>query len=55
MCRISADALVANRPTHEIAPEHRKGLRDAFRTHALDFYWNGALRRLLAQDPTVLR
>ena len=54
MCRITADALIANRPTFEIAEEHRKGLRDAFRTHALDAYWNGALRLLLANDPTVL-
>jgi len=55
MCRLTADALIADRPTHEIAPEHRKGLRDAFRTHALDAYWNGALRQTLQRDPTVLR
>ena len=55
MCRLTADALVADQPTFEIAPEHRKGLRDAFRTHALDAYWNGALRQVLQQDPAVLR
>ena len=55
MCRLTADALLAGRPTHEIAPDHRSGLRDAFRTHALDAYWNGALRQTLQRDPTVLR
>ena len=55
MCRLTADAVIAGRPTFEIAPEHRKGLRDAFRTHALDAYWNGALRQTLQRDPTVLR
>jgi ribulose-5-phosphate 4-epimerase/fuculose-1-phosphate aldolase len=54
MCRLTADAVIANRPTHEIAPEHRAGLRDAFRAHALDAYWNGAVRQLLARDRTVL-
>jgi len=37
-----------------IAPEHRAALKHAFRTHALDAYWNGAVRLLLADDPTVL-
>ena len=55
MCRLTADAVVAGRPTFEIAPEHRKGLRDAFRTHALDAYWNGAVRQVIDADPGVLR
>jgi ribulose-5-phosphate 4-epimerase/fuculose-1-phosphate aldolase len=55
MCRLTADALTAGRATFEIAPEHRKDLRDAFRTHALDAYWNGALRQTIQRDPTVLR
>jgi len=55
MCRLTADALRAGRPTHAIAPEHRAGLRDAFRTHALDAYWNGALRQVLRREPDALR
>jgi ribulose-5-phosphate 4-epimerase/fuculose-1-phosphate aldolase len=55
MCRLTADALRAGLPTHPIAPEHRAGLRDAFRTHALDAYWNGALRRVLRHEPDALR
>jgi ribulose-5-phosphate 4-epimerase/fuculose-1-phosphate aldolase len=55
MCRITADAVIAGRPTHPIAPEHRPGLRDAFRTHALDAFWNGAVRQVLRADPSVLR
>ena len=41
-------------PACEIAPEHRVSLRDAFRTHALDAYWNGAVRMLVADQPEVL-
>jgi len=55
MCRLTADALTAGITTHAIAPEHRPGLRDAFRTHALDAYWNGAVRRVLAESPETLR
>lgn len=54
MCRLTADALTAGRATREIAPEHRPGLRDAFRTHALDAFWNGAVRQILRDDPSVL-
>lgn len=54
MCRLTADALISGIPTREIAPEHRAALKDAFRTHALDAYWNGALRLLLADDSTAL-
>jgi ribulose-5-phosphate 4-epimerase/fuculose-1-phosphate aldolase len=54
MCRLTADALVAGVATHEIAPEHRASLRDAFRTHALDVFWNGAVRMLLRDQPEVL-
>jgi ribulose-5-phosphate 4-epimerase/fuculose-1-phosphate aldolase len=54
MCRLTADALVAGVATREIAPEHRGSLKDAFRTHALDAYWNGAVRLLLRDDRGVL-
>jgi ribulose-5-phosphate 4-epimerase/fuculose-1-phosphate aldolase len=54
MCRLTADALGAGEPTLEIAPEHRQSLKDAFRTHALDAYWNGAVRQLLRDQPDVL-
>ncbi len=54
MCRLTADGLMSGLPTREIAPEHRTALKQAFRTHALDAYWNGAMRLLLADDPTVL-
>jgi ribulose-5-phosphate 4-epimerase/fuculose-1-phosphate aldolase len=54
MCRLTADALISGQPTREIATEHRAALRDAFRTHALDAYWNGAVRLLLARDASVL-
>lgn len=54
MCRLTADALVSGLPTREIAAEHRAALKDALRTHALDAYWNGAVRMLLADDATVL-
>jgi ribulose-5-phosphate 4-epimerase/fuculose-1-phosphate aldolase len=54
MCRLTADALVAGVATHEIAPEHRAALKDAFRTHALDAYWNGAVRMLVHDQPEVL-
>ena len=54
MCRLTADGLTAGIPTHEIAPEHRGALKDAFRTHALDAYWNGAVRTLVAEQPDVL-
>jgi ribulose-5-phosphate 4-epimerase/fuculose-1-phosphate aldolase len=54
MCRLTADALTSGLPTREIAPEHRTSLKQAFRTHALDAYWNGAVRLLLTHDPTVL-
>lgn len=55
MCRLTADALVAGKPTREIAPEFREPLRDAFRAHALEAFWNGAVRRVLQADPTLLR
>jgi ribulose-5-phosphate 4-epimerase/fuculose-1-phosphate aldolase len=55
MCRLTADALVAGEPTREIAPEFRASLLEAFRTHALDAFWNGAVRRLLRDEPEVLR
>ena len=54
MCRLTADGLTAGIPTHEIAPEHRSALKDAFRTHALDAYWNGAVRPLVRDQPDVL-
>ena len=54
MCRLTADAVLAGRPTREIAPEFRASLRDAFRTHALDSFWNGAVRMLLRDQPEVL-
>jgi len=54
MCRLTTDALISRLPTREIATAHRAGLKDAFRTHALDAYWSGAVRLLLADDPTVL-
>jgi ribulose-5-phosphate 4-epimerase/fuculose-1-phosphate aldolase len=54
MCRLTADALVAGVETHEIAPEHRASLQEAFRTHALDAYWNGAVRMLVHDQPEVL-
>ena len=54
MCRLTADALISGQPTREIATEHRAALKDAFRTHALNAYWNGAVRLLLAADATVL-
>jgi ribulose-5-phosphate 4-epimerase/fuculose-1-phosphate aldolase len=54
MCRLTADALVAGVATREIAPEHRPSLRDAFRTHALDAFWNGAVRMLVPDSPDVL-
>ena len=53
MCRLTADALISGLPTREIAAEHRAALKDAFRSHALDAYWNGAVRLLLATDATV--
>ena len=52
--RLTADALVSGQPTREIAPELRGSLKDAFRTHALDAYWNGAVRLLLRDEPDVL-
>ena len=55
MCRLTVDALAAGVATHPVAVEHRAGLRDAFRTHALDAYWNGAVRQLLAEAPETLR
>ena len=54
MCRLTADALISGLPTREIAAAHRGALKDAFRTHALEAYWNGAVRLLLANDATVL-
>jgi ribulose-5-phosphate 4-epimerase/fuculose-1-phosphate aldolase len=54
MCRLTADALIGGLPTREIAPELRGALKDAFRTHALDAYWNGAVRLLLRDEPDVL-
>ena len=54
MCRLTADALISGLPTREIAAPHRGALKDAFRTHALEAYWNGAVRLLLTDDATVL-
>jgi ribulose-5-phosphate 4-epimerase/fuculose-1-phosphate aldolase len=54
MCRLTADALIAGVPTREIAPQHRGALRDAFRTRALDAFWNGAVRMLVRESPDVL-
>ena len=54
MCRLTADALISGLPTREIAAAHRGALKDAFRTHALEAYWNGAVRLLLTDDATVL-
>ena len=55
MCRLTVDAVLAGEPTFPVAPEHRADLRDAFRSHALDAYWNGAVRQLLAVAPETLR
>ena len=54
MCRLTADALVSGIPTREIVAEHRRSLEAAFRTHALDAYWNGAVRMLVRNQPDVL-
>jgi len=54
MCRLTADGLTAGVATHEIALEHRGALKDAFRTHALDAFWNGAVRMLVREEPDVL-
>jgi ribulose-5-phosphate 4-epimerase/fuculose-1-phosphate aldolase len=54
MCRLTADALVAGVATREIPFEHRQDLKDAFRTHALDAFWNGAVRMLVRDEPDVL-
>jgi ribulose-5-phosphate 4-epimerase/fuculose-1-phosphate aldolase len=54
MCRLTADALVAGVGTREIPAAHRQGLKNAFRTHALDAFWNGAVRMLVRDEPDVL-
>jgi ribulose-5-phosphate 4-epimerase/fuculose-1-phosphate aldolase len=54
MCRLTADALIAGVSARTIPSEHRQALKDAFRTHALDAFWNGAVRMLLADEPDVL-
>jgi len=54
MCRLTADALVAGVPTRTIAPEHRASLKEAFCTHALEAYWNGAVRMLVRDQPEAL-
>jgi ribulose-5-phosphate 4-epimerase/fuculose-1-phosphate aldolase len=54
MCRLTADALVAGVPTREIPAEQRGALKDAFRTHALDAFWDGAVRMLVRAQPDVL-
>jgi ribulose-5-phosphate 4-epimerase/fuculose-1-phosphate aldolase len=55
MCRLTADALLSGESAREIAPEFRASLLEAFRTHALDAFWNGAVRQLLRAEPEVLR
>ena len=54
MCRLTADALVAGVATREIPIDQRAALKDAFRTHALDAFWNGAVRMLVRAHPDVL-
>jgi ribulose-5-phosphate 4-epimerase/fuculose-1-phosphate aldolase len=54
MCRLTADALLAGERAREIAPEFRASLLEAFRTHALDAFWSGAVRQLVRAEPEVL-
>ena len=55
MCRLTADALVV-RPADpgDRARASAPALREAFRTHALDAFWNGAVRMLVRDEPDVL-
>lgn len=54
MCRFTVDALRAGRTLRELPRASHGALRAELYRNAPDAFWGGAVRSLLATDPTVL-
>jgi ribulose-5-phosphate 4-epimerase/fuculose-1-phosphate aldolase len=54
MCRLTYDVLRAGREPLEVPVAARAALKSALRQNAPRAYWEGAVRRLLAEQPEVL-
>jgi ribulose-5-phosphate 4-epimerase/fuculose-1-phosphate aldolase len=54
MCDIHYRALLTGRSPIPIAPEHLKPMKASLIERAAQAYWDGAVRQLLAVEPTVL-
>jgi ribulose-5-phosphate 4-epimerase/fuculose-1-phosphate aldolase len=54
MCDIHYRALLTGRSPIPIAPEHLKPMKASLLERAAQAYWDGAVRQLLAVEPSVL-
>lgn len=54
MCRFTYDILQAGRMPEELPAEHRATLQANLRQNTPRAYWDGAVRALLRDDPSVL-
>ncbi len=54
MCRFTYDTLAAGRQPAELPPDARAALKPALVQNTPDAYWDGAVRRLLRDQPEVL-
>ena len=55
MCRFTYDILAAGREPQEVPAEQRPDLKKLVLTASPQPYWEGAVRRLIANESEVLR
>jgi ribulose-5-phosphate 4-epimerase/fuculose-1-phosphate aldolase len=53
-CRLNYDALATGRALRTVPEERRARLKQMLLRYSTRFYWNGAVRTLLAEEPDVL-
>lgn len=54
MCRLNVEAWMTGREPIPVPPDRRKRLKEMLLRYSTRFYWNGAVRRVLAEEPEVL-
>ncbi len=53
-CRLNVDALTAGQKPIPVPPEQRPVLKAAINSIAVEYYWGGEVRHLIASEPEVL-
>ncbi len=55
MCKLNLEAMMAGRPGIPVPADKRKRLKEMLLRYSTQFYWNGTVRKLLAEEPEVLQ